>query len=379
MLDFQIDPPLLVKDTPKPRPLGSLAEAGAFVAEAMRLGRPPPWRDLYERLRAVRSEEEAIEVIGALRELLDLEDLLVPPKLGFTRAPRSPEGVGAPVTRHGENAMIKDVMVRLDGTAADEVRLAAVNDIAGLFDSQVIGLFLNILPVVVAAEDGIGATRAAELLEAGRAAGDKVEAKLRQRLERLQRPVELRRFDILDDDVQNVVTREARAADTFVALRPNGAPQEPEYLVESVLFGSGRHVFLVPNRRPAKATLDRILVAWNGGRESARALGEALPYLHHATEAAVVVVDDEPALETKAVVGPDAVNHLKHHDVNAVLHRVRMRDNDVGMTLIAEARRLKADLIVMGGYGHSRVREWVLGGATHTLLHRAPIPLLIAH
>jgi hypothetical protein len=85
MLDFRIYPPLVVKDTPKPRPLGSLAEAGHFVERAMQLGRPPPWRNIYERLRAVGNEEEAIEVIGALRELLELEDLLVPPKLGFHR------------------------------------------------------------------------------------------------------------------------------------------------------------------------------------------------------------------------------------------------------------------------------------------------------
>ncbi|HEY7194023.1 MAG TPA: universal stress protein [Gemmatimonadales bacterium] len=275
--------------------------------------------------------------------------------------------------------MIKDVMLRLDGTAADEVRLAAVNHIADLFDSHVIGLFINVLPVVIAPEDGIGAARAAELLEAARQAGDKVEARLRERLNRLQKPVELRRFDILSDAAENVVAREARAADTFVALRPNGAPQEPEHLVESVLFGSGRHVFLVPNRRPAKAMLKRIVVAWNGSRESARALAEALPYLHKATEAAVVFVDDKSPMEAEAMLGLDAVNHLKHHDINAVLHRVRMRDNDVGMTLIAEARRLEADLIVMGAYGHSRVREWLLGGATYTLLHKAPVPLLIAH
>ena len=199
--------------------------------------------------------------------------------------------------------MIKDVMLRLDGTAADEVRLAAVNDIAELFDSQVIGLFLNVLPFVIAAEDGIGAARAAELLQAAREAGDKVEARLRERLNRLQKPVELRRFDILSDAAENVVTREARAADTFVALRPNGAPQEPEHLVESVLFGSGRHLFLLPNRRPAKTMFKRIMLAWNGSRESARALAEALPYLHHATEAAVIVVDDEPPLEAKAMLG----------------------------------------------------------------------------
>ena len=133
--------------------------------------------------------------------------------------------------------MIKDVMLRLDGTAGDEVRLAAVNDIAELFDSQVIGLFLNILPVVIAAEDGIGAARAADLLHAAREAGDKVEARLRERLNRLQKPVELRRFDILSDAAENVVAREVRAADTFVGLRPNGAPQEPEHLVEGVTEG----------------------------------------------------------------------------------------------------------------------------------------------
>jgi hypothetical protein len=81
MDDFPIDPPLVVKDMPKPRRLGSLSEARAFVDDALRLGRPPAWRDMYERIRAVRSEEEAIEVIGALRELLDFEDLLVPAKL----------------------------------------------------------------------------------------------------------------------------------------------------------------------------------------------------------------------------------------------------------------------------------------------------------
>jgi nucleotide-binding universal stress UspA family protein len=275
--------------------------------------------------------------------------------------------------------MIKDVMVPLDGTAADEARLAAANNIADLFQSQIIGLFLNVLPVVIAQEDGIGAMQAARLLQIAREAGDKAEARLTERLSRLQKPVELRRFDLLNDAARDVAAREARTADAFVALRPNRAPQEPEHLIESVLFGSGRHIFLVPNRKPPKAMFARILVGWNGTRESARALAEALPYLHKAQEATVVVVDDEPTAEGRAVLGKDAVDHLKHHGINATLHRARLRDGDVGATLIAETRRLKADLIVMGGYGHSRLREWLLGGATYALLHKAPVPLLLAH
>lgn len=78
MDDFPIIPPIVVKDTPKPRRLATLVQARAYVDEAMRLGRPAPWRELWQRLKAVASEEDAIEAIGDMRELLADEDLLLP-------------------------------------------------------------------------------------------------------------------------------------------------------------------------------------------------------------------------------------------------------------------------------------------------------------
>ena len=78
MDDFPITPPLVIKDTPKPRRLTKLSEARAYVDEAMRIGRPEPWREVWHRLRAVASEEDAIEAFGDLRELLEEEDLLLP-------------------------------------------------------------------------------------------------------------------------------------------------------------------------------------------------------------------------------------------------------------------------------------------------------------
>jgi hypothetical protein len=81
MDDFPIHPPLVVKDEPKPRRLASLADARAFVRDAMRIGRPEPWREVYHRLMQAQSEEDAIEAVGDLRELLELEDLLVYPNL----------------------------------------------------------------------------------------------------------------------------------------------------------------------------------------------------------------------------------------------------------------------------------------------------------
>jgi nucleotide-binding universal stress UspA family protein len=276
--------------------------------------------------------------------------------------------------------MIKDVMVRLDGTAADEARLAVVDDIAELFQSRIIGLFLNMLPLLAPEEeDGIGALRSVNLVQLARETGDKTEIKLTQRLARLQKPVELRRFDGFLDTIADIAAREARTADTFVALRPNGAAQEPEYLVERVLFGSGRHLLLLPHRKTAKVAFDHILLAWNGSRESGRAMAEAMPYLRKARAVSVIVVDDEPPVEGSAVEGVSAVDHLKQHDVDAVLHHARARKGDVGATLMNEAKQRKANLIVMGGYGHSRLREWLLGGTTYELLHGAHVPLLVAH
>jgi hypothetical protein len=78
MDNFPIVPPIVVKDTPKPRRLTTLKEAHDYVAEALRIGRPKPWRELWHRLKTVTTEEDAIEAIGDMRELLAEEDLLLP-------------------------------------------------------------------------------------------------------------------------------------------------------------------------------------------------------------------------------------------------------------------------------------------------------------
>ena len=276
--------------------------------------------------------------------------------------------------------MIKDLMVRLEGTVADDVRLAAAADIARRFDGHIVGLFLNILPPPLPADpDGAGVFQTTLLVQEARAAGDTTMELLRARLNELDLPVEIRRFDVFSGEIPSVCAREARSADVFVALRPKSVPEEPEPIVENVLFGSGRHVLLVPPGAKDKMSFESVLIAWNGSREAARALAESLPYLKLAPAVVICVVDPLPAVEAQALLGTDAKHHLRHHGIAAVLHHVDGRKADVGDALIAEAGRRRADLIVMGGYGHSRLRERLLGGVTYKLLHEAPIPLLLAH
>lgn len=274
--------------------------------------------------------------------------------------------------------MIKDVMVSLDGTDADERRIAAVGEIAEYFDAQVIGLFLIALPLLVPAEwEGLSAAQTAEMLEQARRVGESLATRARDRLATLPVPASLRRIEVLEGSQGEAAARAARDADVFVGLRPNGTAAGRGQLLERVLFEGGRHLFLAPETRAGANGFDRILLAWNGSREATRAAAEAMPYLVKADTVDVVVVQDPDP--DPQINGTDLVKHLQHHGVGAFLREVTPRAGGVATTLLAEANERGADLIVTGGYGHSRLREWLLGGVTYQLMHEATAPLLMAH
>ncbi|WFU82528.1 universal stress protein [Bradyrhizobium sp. CIAT3101] len=274
------------------------------------------------------------------------------------------------------NAMIKDVMIRLDGTSADDARLAAAAQIAAMFDGHITGLFFNIVREL----DGGGAEQTEQSKEAARQAGDATEAILFQRLTRLQLSTNLRRFDVIGDlDMSETALLLARTADTFVALRPNGRSNEPPDLIDNLLFGTGRHLFLVPDDWTGFRPLDNAIVAWNGSRESARAIAEALPLLQLAKKVGVLVVEGERLSSGDPLKANDAVQHLRHHGIDAVKYRAVGEEDDTADILVEECRSLSANLLVLGSYGHSGLHELLPGSTTTRILRIAPFPLLIAH
>ena len=277
--------------------------------------------------------------------------------------------------------MIKVVLVRLDGTSGDEFRLAASESLSKVFDAHVVGLILNILPEPALAETGVSVEYWTRLVEQAREHGKELEYSLGKRLRAISPSSELRRFDVYAHEQARIASREARTADVFLALRLSDLDKTVELhdVVEEVLFESGRHLFLVADQKTFGQGFGHAVIAWNRSREAARAVAEALPYLARSRAVTVIVVDRSAEAELPAKQGEELVEYLRQHGINASIHVTKGRGLDTSSALLQEITDQKADLVVIGGYGHSRLREWLLGGVTYNLLRRSPVSLIIAH
>lgn len=147
-------------------------------------------------------------------------------------------------------------------------------------------------------------------------------------------------------------------------------------VAEALIFDSGRPVMLLPEMLPQ--SFDHLAIAWDGSRVAARAVGDALAVLGTASNASVIVVTDEKALpETTAA--DRLTGYLRRRGLEAEAHQVRSKGRSIGETLQAEAKALGADVLVMGAYGHSRLRQFILGGATKGIMDDLQLPVLMSH
>ena len=153
-----------------------------------------------------------------------------------------------------------------------------------------------------------------------------------------------------------------------------------EAVVEGALFASGRPVLLMPVGWDKAIKASHVIVAWDGSQQAARALSDAAPFLDQAAKITVVVVDPKPDSDS---IGPepgaDISAVLARHCGNVELDRIPSSGSSIAQALLGRAAATAGDLIVMGGYGHSVLRESFFGGVSHEMIHETTIPLFLAH
>jgi nucleotide-binding universal stress UspA family protein len=147
-------------------------------------------------------------------------------------------------------------------------------------------------------------------------------------------------------------------------------------IAERIIFDSGRPVLLLPSDIGQAFSTDRIVVAWDFSRPAARALADAIPLLQRATEVRVVTIVRDKNLESSRSLD-DVATHLLRYDIRATVETVDAGGRKIDEVLATVAET--ADLLVMGAFGHSRVRDFVLGGATRGILRKPPLPVLLSH
>jgi nucleotide-binding universal stress UspA family protein len=277
---------------------------------------------------------------------------------------------------------LKDILIHVDAdkTMASRGRLAI--DLARRHDAHLTGLCLAVDPVIPAAILGMVPTELFERLHkesverAKRAAAD-----FRATAERAGLAGDCRVVECLDGEIADALSLHARHADLMILGQ--GSPEAVSLvpaLAADVALSCGRPTIVAPYVANATTLGEQVLVAWDGSREAARAVNDALPILERATSVTVLSVNPpQTGDDTRRLAGADIALHLARHGVKAEVASRVISEISVGDALLNEIADKGIDLLVMGAYGHSRLRELVLGGATRQILGSMTVPVLISH
>jgi nucleotide-binding universal stress UspA family protein len=276
-------------------------------------------------------------------------------------------------------AVIRDIVVNLTtGNSRDPAAAYAIS-VARMFDAQIAGIAMCHSPAIVTGgmeavpADVIEALRE----ESARAANGAIE-RFKQAAAQAHLPAEAQ---IIETSIEGIPRTFGRIARTFdlaiVAQTDPEATTSTGLAAEAAMFESGRPIIVVPSIQKDGIKLGCILVCWDGSRTAARALADSMPFLERAKSIEVINVgngrrEDEESL---AAVG----RHLARHRLNSSTKALIADGSDVANVILSHAADLSADLIVMGGYGHSRLREFVLGGVTRGILDTMTVPVLMSH
>ena len=281
----------------------------------------------------------------------------------------------------GENEiMIKDIVANLSVGVSRDVATDFAVSVAATLDSHLTGIAFRYEPLVPLT-DRYGFP--AEVMDSQRVENEKrakaAMAAFEEAARRAAVSAQSRMLDVPVASAPDVFAKVARRFD--LAIMGQAEPDTPaleRLLVEAALFDSGRPVLIVPYIQRKGLTLDRVIVAWDGSRSAARAVADAMPLLVRAKATEVLTVANEPA-KSDEMPGADVAHHLARHGVKVEVDSIVTIETDIASTILSHAADISADFLVMGAYGHSRLREFVLGGVTRGILGSMTLPTLMSH
>lgn len=276
--------------------------------------------------------------------------------------------------------MIKDIVVNLSARRPQDVAVDYAISVAAAFDAHLAAVAFAYEPVVPGTVFGGIPVEYIEASRAESAAAAKAAlARFEEAARRAGLSAESHMLDATLVGGSDMFARIARRFDLAVVAQAEPGNETPEELViEAALFASGRPLVVVPYIQKEGLKLDRVLIGWDGSRTAARAIADAMPFLARAKQGEVVIVTKH-ASKSDEVPGADMGEHLARHGLKVDVKHIVAPDDDVANTILSYAADSSADFLVMGGYGHSRLREFILGGATRGILGAMTVPVLMSH
>jgi nucleotide-binding universal stress UspA family protein len=275
--------------------------------------------------------------------------------------------------------MLKDIVVNLGLGTHDPAGQYAIS-LADAFEAHVMGVAFSFDPVIPGIVMG---GIPPEFIESQRIESDKRARAAVARFEHAAKlagvSAETRIISASISGAADELGRLARRFDMVVVGQAEGDKAMPDEVVdEGVLFESGRPVIFVPYIQKIGLKIDRVMVCWDGSRAATRAVADSIPLLQKAKMVEIVLVTTK-GFKADEAPGVDLAKHLARHGLDVNLKRITSPEIDVASTILSYAADSSADMIVMGGYGHSRLREFVLGGVTRSILETMTVPAFMSH
>jgi nucleotide-binding universal stress UspA family protein len=275
----------------------------------------------------------------------------------------------------------KTVLVHCDAGKATPKVLAVAADVAQRFDARLVALHAR-APFEIPGfyEDGFSM---GPLIEAHEERVRADEAISRGFFDKgMKGRAVAKEWRAIDGHADEVLAMNARYADLVVVgqTSPDNPFTTPDNLPEAVAMASGRPTLVVPHSGAGKPVGKKIMLCWNASRECARAASDAMPFLTAAEKVIILVVEPKVSDEGHgAEPGADVAMWLAKHGAKVTVQREIAPDADVASVVLSRAADQDIDLIVMGVYGHSRLREWAMGGASRAMLDTMTVPVLMSH